>query len=462
MRTLTRFILILTGCALAFGVGAGTGSEAQVAGMHHGLFLGFSNLGTNPQSALGQLDPQNRLTTLVSQANGPWPYWGHVWGATMYVDNETVLVHGLIGLTNPPTGYALVAWDPRQNAVNHVLWSGPFNQGTPRNLTNLSINSDGNPVSYDSALGQLVELDRLTGKWNGTRIPTVNNAGLGGFAWDRIRGGYVYANSGSTTAARQELFRTSPDRNTTTTVASTTNATLRGAYGGDLLQNGDWVSGALNNFHYIEVRDTIKQWTTGPASSFRMWDVSAEKFAAPGRGYYAGIVPSPQSVVYVDSTTTPHTVTTIVTSTTAPMPSWLMEVLPLYGLDLVTVRTGKATWDIRINPGDRRFPGQVYAVAASLQSASLTIPVPGGRELFLLPDALTAITARGPFWPFLTGNHGVLDSSGRATARLDLSALGSAANGTLIHFAGVILDPKAPGNIAWVLEPWAFVVDVRG
>ena len=60
-----------------------------------------------------------------------------------------------------------------------------------------------------------------------------------------------------------------------------------------------------------------------------------------------------------------------------------------------------------------------------------------------------------------TGNIGKLDPFGVAKARIDLSLLGTGANGTVIHFCGVVLDPAAPSGIAWVLEPWAFVIDVE-
>ena len=52
----------------------------------------------------------------------------------------------------------------------------------------------------------------------------------------------------------------------------------------------------------------------------------------------------------------------------------------IYDRDLVTRRTGKATWDIYINPGARRFAGKPYVVAASLSGAWPATRFPGGRE----------------------------------------------------------------------------------
>ena len=100
-------------------------------------------------------------------------------------------------------------------------------------------------------------------------------------------------------------------------------------------------------------------------------------------------------------------------------------------------------------------------VAASLTAGSSPVVFPDGRELFLFPDALAVLSARGAVPPFLTGNVGTLDALGRATGSIRLGALGSQANGTGVHLAGVVLDAHAPSGVAWVLEPWVLVVDVK-
>jgi hypothetical protein len=432
-------------------------APGQVAGQHRGLFLGFANLGSTYVSAVGQVDTAGRLTTFVSQPSGAWPHWGHVWGATHDADNEHVLVHALVGLVNPPTGYALVAWDPRAMAVTQTLWSGPFGQGTPQNLTNLSMNSNGHVVSYDSVLGHLVTFDPVTSAWQGIRVSGSNNLGLGGFVWDRLRGGYVYANSGSTTAAMQLLLGTTLD-GTTTTLATLSNPSYRGSYGGDLLSSGDWVSGSLWNVPYLEVKAGSGQWTSGPLASVFYRDITAERWSAPGQGYWAATTSSPPQVVHVDAGTTPHTVTAVVSSSATP--SQILEVLPLHDRDLATRRSGPATWDLLVQPGSA-FAQETYVVAASLTAGNPPVVFPDGRELFLFPDALAVLSARGAVPPFLTGNVGTLDALGRATGSIRLGALGSKANGTVVHLAGVVLDAHAPSGVAWVLEPWALVVDVK-
>lgn len=449
--------LLLVGVLLA---GAAT-APAQTAGRHAGLFLGFSNLGTSAASAIGLVDASNRLTSYTSIANGAWPYWGNVWGATLDTDNETVLLAALIGFTNPPAQYGLVAWDPNQKAVVKVLWSGFFGVNVPQNLTNLAVNSDGNPVSFDSGTGNLVEFDRLAATWRATRLTVPNNSGLGGFVWDKLAGGYLYANSGSTAVNQQVLVRTRADHGGTTTIAATSLASWRAAYGGDLLDDGTWISSCLASSRYLEVPGGIAGWSAGPPAAAVYWDVSAEKFAAPGRGYYAAVYSQPQLLLHADAATSPHTVTTLINGSTSPMPSWMLEIQPLFRRDLATRRSAKSTWDVLINPGGGILAGKSFVVGASLSGARPPVRVAGGRELFLVPDSLTVLTVQGPLPPFLTGNHGVLDAGGRGRARLDLGLLGTSANGVVVHLGGLILDPAAPGGVAWVLDPWAFVINVQ-
>lgn len=449
----------LTPLAFVLGLFAGllpaTSAPAQVAGVHAGLVLGYSNVGSSAASALGIVDANDVLTNHPSMS-AAWPAWGNVWGMTHDIDNETVLVHGYLEFVNPPQTYAVLRWDPRTATVVGTVWSGPFNAGAVRNLTNLALDGDGDLASFDSVLGHLVVFDRATAQWSGVRIPLAGaqNHGLGGFAWDRLDGGFVYA---SAPTGQQALYRTSDDRATTTTVAVAA-ASVGAGYGGDLLQNGDWISSSRAGMRYLTVPSGTSNWTAGPLVGTTFWDVTAEKFAAPGRGYFASSVASPQEVVYVDARTTPHTAVTRVSSTTQSMPSWILEVAPRHGRDLATERAGAGTWDVHVNPGGGRFAGRSFVVAASLAGARPAAVLPDGRELFLRPDPLAALTAQGPLPPYFTGNIGVLDAQGVGRARIDLSRFGQALDGIVLHLCGVILDPAAPSGIAWVLDPWALVV----
>lgn len=439
--------LLVAVCGLALCLSPGV--SAQRAGVHDGLFLGMSNIGSTQGSAIAVVDAANTVAAIQTQPNGAWPAGGNVWGATMDPDNERVLIHGF---TSSGTRYHLFAFDPRARAVVATLWSGPAGFGVPQNLTNLAVDQDGDVVSYDSVLGQFVVFDPTARTWSSVRVPAPVNAGLGGLVADRLFGGLRFASSLS--RGTQALLVADPAFRTTTLAM---NTVVQAAYGGDLLQNGDWISSSDDAARYYTVQGTT--WVGAAASATRYWDVTAEKFAAPGRGFYAVEIPGQQRVVHVDAAT--GATTSIVASPTAfPTGAWLLEVLPLYRRDLGSVRAGAAAWELRVNPGAGRYAGASYVVAGGFTGATPATTLADGREIFLRFDPLAVLTASGPLAPFVTGNHGRLDAAGKASVRLDLSAFGRSLNGLRLTFCGVVLDASAPSGVAWVLDPWTITVDV--
>lgn len=440
----------------------------QAAGMHRGLYIGTSNSAAG-MSAVGEFTSQN-VFLMYPTGHPAWPHWGNMWHAAQDVDNQSVLTYALVGAA--PNSLAFIQWDPLLPGVLNTLWITAYTGTTyPGNVTNITLNSDGDLVGYDSQYSQVVRFDRLNNRWVGTTLTTATgvNGGLGGFDWDKINGGYLLANSRSSTTPLQNLIRIAPNLSSSTIVATTSNANVLVNMGGGPLENGDWVGSSFTSFLYMEVKAGTAQWSTGPTSTFgTLTDVTPERFSAPGRGYYGSLASVSGSLTnhtigYFDQTTTPHTVTTL--ATPAPLPNnvagWIMEAMPLYDRDLCTIRTGKTTWDIKIKPDPvGLFSNKTYIVAASLTAGKPAIVLPDKRQIFIFPDMLTIATVQGAFPPFLTGNVGTLNAFGVATAKLDLKLLGTAANGTILHFCGVVLDPAAPSGIGWVLEPWAFLINV--
>ena len=446
-------------------------ATTQVAGKHNGLFIGTS-IYTTMTSAVGEYTPQNTWVMYpTNMTQGPWTHWGNMWHAAQDTDNQSVITYALVGAG--PTDYAFVQWDPIAGGVVGTIWQAPFATRYPLNVTDITVDSNGDIVGYDSQVNQVVRYDRFAGKWVGTTI-NVNlspNGGLGGVEWDKVNGGFLIANSRATAAPyNQVLIRLSADQKTPTVIAVDNSATgnVRANMGGTMLDDGTWVSSSYTSFQYHEVKAGTTLWTAGPvAASLTTTDVGHEYFAAAGRGYYAilvgGTTVIQHAIAHVDATTTPHTYTNLAAPATLPngVTGWAMEAMPLYQRGIATHRTGKGTWDIYIKPDPQgTFAGKSYVVAASLAGGRPAIPLPDGREIFLVPDVLTVATAMGPFPPFLTGNVGVLDPFGRATAKLNLGALGTTANGNVIHFCGVVIDAAAPGGIGWVFDPWAFSIDV--
>ena len=465
-------------------------ATAQTAGQHRGIFVGTSNwlVGTTVNSAVGLFDTKNTFQTWPTSASGPWPHWGMMWGAAQDTDNQGVLLYYLNGWVvtitgNPPTtiinpiSQGVVRFEPLLPGITSTLWSAPAATAFPANMTDFTVDSDGDLVSYDTnpnnpSMEQAVRFDRFNNRWVGTtlsvRSSMAANGGLGGLRWDKRKGGFWMSSARHTIGTTlQTLVRFSWDMSSSTLVA-TGGSPISANLGGCLLENGDWVSSSYTGYFYHEVKSGSSLWTSGPlSSSWVNLDVGAEKYAAAGRGYYAALVDRTtgnHTIGYFDATTTPHTLTTLAAGVALPGvgSGFLAEALPLYNQDLVTQRTGKGTWDILVNPdplGSQFLQGKDYLIVASL-SGAMPIKLPSGRQLFITPDQLTLLTVNGPLPPFFTGSVGKLSPFGKAAAKLNLAALGTNANGVVINFAGAIFDSTAPDGIAWVLEPCALVIEV--
>lgn len=451
---------------------------AQVAGAHRGMFVGtgtFVSSLARPVSAIGHLDTANRFTLATTAATGPWSLWGTIAHATTDIDNVSVLAiarDGYAGTTQRPLRRGLYRIDPSIPGGAATLWSGAASTPFPAGLAGLALDGNGDLVGISATLSQALRWERATGTWTGTTLSALApNPGTGGLVWDKIDGGFAFANGALPGA--QALYRLSADRLRVTTVATTGSTLVAAALGGALLEDGTWVSSdATGAFEYHVVPAGASTWSTGSATTgLGSISVRAERFSAPGRGYYIArselrLGRFINTVAYADATTTPHTVTNLVVP--APLPNGVDALLttahPMHDADLVTTRTGKATWQLRLapDPTGPTFANRSYVVLACLTPVDRNAPivVPGRRELFFRFDALARLTLSGQAAPFVRDNIGVLDASGRGAATIDLTLLGTVANGLVVHFAGFVVDPAAPGGIGWVLEPCALPIDV--
>lgn len=458
----------------------GATASAQVAGMHRGLFIGTSNEG-QPVSAVGEQRPDNSIIMYKTGSNAN-PGWGNRWFACDAPQNQGVITYQLTG---PTTGFSVdyIVFDTILPGPTQTISSLPSTAPFPQNITDVSLNSDGDVVGVDSALQQIVKLDLLNATWTGSTLsatPLPLNIGLGGVTSDRLSGDIYFANSRAITTLvpatnAQGLYRIGYNFQGLTTVALTTNTMISANFGGDLLEDGTWVSSdftGLFRSHSVAAGSSV--WTQGPSSTAISVDVTRERYSAPGIGYYAMLVTATTTgfthqAAYLDASTTPHTVTTLTAPLQLPngVTGFAMELFSLYNNDLCTVRTGKATWDINVRPDpvNSVYANRNFVVVASLTTPNRANPIalPSGRELFLAPDPLTNLTVKALAAPFIQNNIGTLDPFGNATAKIDLSLLRSnrqAVNGTVVHLAGIVLNPAAPEGVDWVLEPWAFTVNI--
>jgi len=406
------------------------------------------------------LDSQNRATAYTTQPNGAWPYWGNPFGACMYSDNRHVVVPAVLDSSGSTIGVAL--WDPSGPGVSQLLWQGPATGGPIENWSEWTMNSDGEIITIDSLAkaGQTASfLDPRTRTWRARVLPpaTRSGGGLPFLAYNRLDGQIYWGAYGVPT----EIYASTFDFASTRVIATGPLSKSVGRYGGGVAENGDiYIATCCTETYYV-VKARSGTLSPGPAAASNVnYDLTVEHLAKPGVGLWGAIWNSPRGVQHIDPTTTPPTVTGIHTGGSTTMPASPLEVVELASNDLNTVRTGNRTWDVNVNPGQGLHAGKPFVVAVSITGA-FRFSLADGRELFISPDDATRLSIAGQLSPLLSGNIGLLDGSGRAKATLDLTLLGLAANGSVIHLAALVLDPNAPSGVAHVCQPGAFVVNNR-
>jgi hypothetical protein len=117
---------------------------------------------------------------------------------------------------------------------------------------------------------------------------------------------------------------------------------------------------------------------------------------------------------------------------------------PLHGSGTAQVGT---RYGLQIDLPESSARGKAYALAASFGQRP-PIRLPGGSTLYLRVDPLLLISARNAL-PLFGGFQGMLDANGHGAAFVDIP---SWARGLRLYFAGVVLDPRAPGAFGRVFN----------
>ena len=412
--------------ALVAVAGVTTG---QSAGGALEVFIGIGNWGAAAplMSGVGDWDNMNNsvpTTYITGSTQFGAQNWGNEWTSVTDTDNQMKIIYSISPFVASPSAYNILQWDPVSDSIVNTIWTGPLT-GTPRNITNMAVDSNGDLNGFDSALNGIAELQRFptqSATWSLTPVTVGGvNGGLGGFELDFKTGGFNHAISrNGASVGPQGLYHTSYDLSTTNTVAFNASTNVA-AMGGTMLENGEWISSSSTGPSYIVV--TPGNFAPGPFQNTPFWDVTREKWAAPGRGYYAGSFPTvaTQTVRYMDATTTPHTVVKMTGTWPAAAAGPILETAPCYEHEISTTRSGNATWNINLQldpTGATSYNGKQYVIAASLAGATPGISLASGRTLFINLDPIAiAIVQTGSFAPFFTNMVGVLNPFNAADQR---------------------------------------------
>lgn len=196
--------------------------------------------------------------------------------------------------------------------------------------------------------------------------------------------------------------------------------------------------GILNGF---PTTDNIRQ------SRFDLQSAAAPRWVSFG---YATnrTAPAPfeSYICYVDRQT--HTVTSI--SLTPKFMVTDYDFVFWRGRHVQTVRTAPRQWDVRLSVP--AFPGKPYALAMTAFGTRPGVSLPDGRTILINPDTFTFLTLGNLIRPVFDPGPLVLDQNGEATGRLDMSLLPTF--GWPFWLQLVVLDPAAPGGIAYIPDPY--------
>ncbi len=103
------------------------------------------------------------------------------------------------------------------------------------------------------------------------------------------------------------------------------------------------------------------------------------------------------------------------------------------------------------------FANKSYAVAMTVSGIRPGFKVPGQRQVWLNPDALTTLSLSGGLAPAFNPGPLVLSATGRAFGSINLRPV--AAVPVVIHLVAVVIDPAAPGGLAFITEPYPLRLD---
>ena len=342
---------------------------------------------------------------------------------------------------------SLVKIDPQAKAVVGTLATG---LASPRDI---AVGADGDYYVIDGS-GRLWKVDAVGGVT--TVSSAVGGSTYGGMDVDIDTGDLLVQSATGT----DPLIRVARDGSTITTLGTGFDA----RYGiTQHIPTGDVFSGSCcgdqsppeNVFVLRAGQSTATVWWSANLAPVGVYSLKADRASAANQrlilGSLGSTVARGQGVYRIDMAT--QAVTQVTTITTS-----IYETEILYRRNIFSVSQGKGVWDIGILvPEDAGAP---YVLGVSATGVRPGLPLNDGRRINLTPDTLTVVGLTTGLAPFLTGTAGNLNAKGLGAARLDLSLLGPAANGVLLYFEVLTLDPRAPNGIKTITDP--HVIEVEG
>ncbi len=198
------------------------------------------------------------------------------------------------------------------------------------------------------------------------------------------------------------------DQGAITTLGSTGNS--RYSHVQDRRTGDVYISGYQSVYQLARGTAVHTTPVTGPSNFYAL---AADRVSDPSSLLYARTA---NKILHIDATND-----VVVSLTTSLSGSTAYEATFDRSRTIATVKTGPATWDIRLDfPGEA---GRLYHLAMGLSGTRAPTTIADGRRIHLVFDKLALLTLAGELTGILDGSAGTLDANGRATARLRLGWL---------------------------------------
>ena len=410
------------------------------------------------------------------------PNWYYQYGMTMDVDNKKVIN---IARGTTSTSYQLrngiYRTDPAAKTITTVYYdaganifyssTGPVhvNQDGDYVFAAYSRSTSSSVTSYHYRMYKVPSLGgSISTLYTSTKFFNQSTTCYQGGQADINTGDYVIQLYNSTAGIRYGILNLSLDGSTLTTWSTGGTYGLYQSYYDGLCQDwdtGNWLS-VYSGLLYELTPGTMNRTTLynlGYPGGIQLY--YAGKFdnrSAPNKrivigGYKQNFNPTyyAPTICAIDVSGPPYTVTAVECDpkqATARQYNYPYAFHFYRGRHIQTLMTAPKQWQLLISCPN--YANKAYVAAISISGYKPPITLPDGRKIYLRPDSLTLLSINNALLPFFNAGPGKLDANGEAKGALNFNLLPSL--GIPMWIAVLVLDPAAPGGIAYIPDTYVF------
>jgi len=414
---------------------------SRCPGQHHTAgwsFIGDANAATLYPVAVGHIDSAGKLTTILPFSK--LAQLNHAHGGALDADDRSYVVAILSNINN---GKLLrVSRSGTVLQAVKVLKSAPPGGGFVYDVM-VDQNGDyitvvGPPTAAQKAC--LLRVDR------GGKITTVfngSNIGLGSCVITDIdTGDFLLLDK-----PQKTVYRIPANGSAVTSVGVFSAAKYLNDQLAQRISTGDLYAGswAYQQAVLVRLNRAGKSNIALGSGLYGAYGIHLDRASAANPRIAVGSTSWDSGLFFMDLKT--KAITTLFSSNTG-FPLVYHKIFP--NREVGTLRAATGQWDVYLH-----FAGEgglSYVVGLGLSGVRPGLPLADGRRIFFNADKLTAMSLDGRLWPLLTGNIGVLDAAGHATARIDVSRL-PPLQGLTIWLQTVTLHASAPLGIRTIADP---------